>query len=878
MGARAMAVKREQRRAVTFSPARGISNMHLAAFWEQLVQDLRYAFRTMAAQPLFTAMAALSLALGIGANTAIFSFMDAILLRALPVPHPESLVVLNWRARDSPPLVHSINGAFFRDPKIGFTSGNFPYAAYEQLRTHTQVFASLFASYPTGPLNLLAGNQAELASGQYVSGNYFGGLDIAPAAGRWIDPSDDRPGSPLVAVLSFPYAQRRFGEPGSALRQSVLVNNQLFTVAGVAAPGFLGVDPAGAPDLYLPLHSNLVVQPLPPSDNPNRLYVDNTFYWVRMMGRLRPGITCDQAQAELAPAFHNFVDSTATNSRERADLPALYLQEGAAGLDFLRRQYSRPLYVLMTMVALILAIACANIANLLLARASSRRREMALRLSLGAGRFRVVRQLLTESVSLAALGGLLGIAFAAWGIRALTLLIGNGRPNFTLYAALNWHVLALAIALSLATGILFGLAPALQSMCVDLHHALRQTRAGDQRLRFASWCRIAPSHLLVVSQIAISLLLLISAGLFVRTLTNLNVIALGFNAERLMLFTVNAHQAGYKDDALVRFYEDLRTRLAAIPGVRGVTASDRPLVSGGTNSTRVRLPGFTGTNPLTSFLNVAPGFFTTMQIPILIGREIDERDVRQGAPVAVVNEAFVQKFCDGHNPIGLRFGWAVRGAPPQIEIVGVSRNARYASLKQDFPPVAYLPYSQTLIGLHQMTFELRAAGNPLALAQSARQAVRDADPRIPAYNIETQTGQIDQTISQERTFATLCTCFALLAVLIAGVGLYGTMAYSVARRTGEIGLRMALGAQRGSVVWMVLREVLAMSAAGLAIGFAAAAATSHLLEGFLFQMKPNDPLALALAGVILCAAGLLAGYGPARRASQIDPWTALRDE
>ena len=852
--------------------------MHFAAFPEQLLQDLRYAFRSMAAQPLFTAMAALSLALGIGANTAIFSFMDAILLRALPVPNPESLVVLNWHARDWPPLAHTINGTFFRDSKLGFTSSNFPYAAYEQLRTHSQVFTSLFASYPTGPLNLLAGNQAERASGQYVSGNYFSGLAIAPAAGRWIDPSDDRPGAPLVAVLSFPYSQRRFGEPPSALGQSILVNNQLVTVAGVAAPDFFGVDPAGAPDLYLPLHSNLVVQPLPPPDNPNRLYVDNTFYWVRMMGRLHPGITRHQALAELAPAFHNFVDATATNPRERADLPALYLQEGAAGLDSLRRQYSQPLYVLITMVALILAIACANIANLLLSRASSRRREMALRISLGAGRLRVVRQLLTESVSLAALGGLLGIAFAAWGIRALTLLIGGGRQNFTLHATLNWRVLAATIALSLATGILFGLAPALQSMRVDLNYALRQTRAGGQRLRLASWCRIAPSQLLVVSQIAISLLLLVSAGLFVRTLTNLNTIALGFNAERLMLFTVNAQQAGYKDDALVRFYEDLGTRLAAIPGVRSVTASDRPLLSGGTSSTRVRLPGFTGTNPITSFLNVAPAFFTTMQIPILIGREIDERDIRQGAPIAVVNEVFVKKFFDGRNPIGLRFGLMARGAPPQIEIVGVSRNARYASLKDDIPPVAYLPYSQILMGPRQMTFELRAAGNPLSLAQSARQAVREADPRVPAYNIETQTGQIDQTISQERTFATLCTCFAVLAVLIACVGLYGTMSYSVTRRTGEIGLRMALGAQRGRVVWMVLREVLAMSAAGLAIGFAGAAAAAHLLAGFLFQIKPNDPLALALAAAILCAAGLLAGYGPALRASRVDPWTALRDE
>jgi macrolide transport system ATP-binding/permease protein len=528
------------------------------------------------------------------------------------------------------------------------------------------------------------------------------------------------------------------------------------------------------------------------------------------------------------------------------------------------------------MVGLILAIACANIANLLLARATARRREMALRLSLGAGRPRVVRQLLTESVLLAALGGLFGLAFAAWGIRALTLLIGNGRENFTLHATLNWNVLAITVALSFVTGILFGFAPAIQSTRVDLNGTLKHTRAGENRLRSSAWSGIRPSQLLVVSQIAISLLLLVGAGLFVRTLTNLSSIALGFNGERVLLFTVNATQAGYANDQLVRFYEGLQARLSAIPGVRNVSSSNFALVSGSGGSTSVRVPGYSDQNPGTSFLSVGPGFFTTMQIPILSGREIDERDVRRGGSVAVVNEVFAKTYFANENPIGRHFVLSV-STPVDLEIIGVSRTARHLSLKEDTPPVVYIPYSLKFRPLGQMTFELRAAGDPLALAAAVRQVLQQADSRVPVSNIGTQAARIDQTISQERTFATLCTCFAVLAVLIACVGLYGTMAYSVARRANEFGIRMALGAERRRLVWMVLRQVLGMAGVGLGIGLFAAFAVSHVVESFLFQMKPNDPLALSGAVLILLAAVLLAGYLPARRASRLDPWAALRD-
>jgi predicted permease len=845
--------------------------------WEQAIQDVRYSLRTMAASPGFTAMAALSLALGIGANTAIYSFMDAILLRALPVQNPESLVVLNWHSRNHPPVAHSFSGSSFQDPKTGYTSGNFPYPAFELIRDNNRVFTSIFGFSNAGRLNLQIHGQADLGAGQYVSGEFFSGLGAPPVAGRLIGASDDRAGAPPIVVISYGYAQRRFGDPAKAVGEPILINENPFTIAGVAAPEFFGVNPGGLTDLYLPMHASLLLETTFPGDQ--KKYVQRDYYWTEVMARLRPGFTREQARAALAPIFQHFVESTATNEKERADLPALLVREGAGGLDSLRRQYSQPLYVLMTLVGLILAIACANIANLLLARTTARRREMALRLSLGAGRLRVVRQLLTESVLLASLGGLVGVAFAHWGIGALTLLIGNGRDNFTLHANLNLRVLAVTIVLSVATGILFGLAPAIQSTRVDLISALKQTRAGEQRLRLHRWLKVSLSQTLAIFQIAISLLLLVAAGLFLHTLTNLNSIAVGFNRENLLLLTLNARQAGYKDEALVRFYRDLQTRFSSLPGVRSVSLSHYALVSNSQSSTDVIIPGQSGKNPGSSYVNVGPGFFNTMQIPILLGREIDERDFTGPTHAAVVNELFVKTYLGAGSPIGQRFRLGQDKTTPDLEIVGVSKTARLSSLKRDNPPVVYVPYSQRpMRSLGQMVYELRAAGDPLTLAANARQVVRQADARIPISNLTTQARAIDQTISQERTFAMLCSCFAVLAVLIACVGLYGLMAYTVARRTNEIGIRIALGARRPRVIWMVLREALALAVVGLAIGLPAAFAASRLVKSFLFQMKPADPLAITLAAATLLAAALLAGYVPAWRAAKVDPWTALRDE
>jgi macrolide transport system ATP-binding/permease protein len=840
---------------------------------DQLGQDVRYACRTMAVNRLFTLLAVTSLALGIGANTAIFSFMDSILLRSLPVSDPESLVALNWHAdttrRDF--VMKGMSGTTYDDPKKGTTAGIFPFPAFELFKKYDNVFSSVFAHCQYGQvrkLNVTIKGQADLASGWNVSGDYFRGLGVLPAAGRLIGADDDRPGAPPVAVVSYGFSQRRFGGANAA-GQPILIDNLPFTVVGVTAPEFFGVDPAAAPDVYLPLHTNELLGVGQPFGFRSEDYLARNYYWIHVMGRLRPGVSRAQAEAMLAPVFQQWVASTAANDRERSNLPTLIVSEGAGGLDSLRRQYSQPLYVLLTLVGLILGLACANTANLLLARAASRTREMRLRMSVGASRGRIVRQLLTESILLASLGGGLGVLFAFWGIRFLTALLANGRANFTLHAELNWRVLIAAAALSVATGVLFGLAPAFQAARVDLKPRARH-----------AFQRINLRRLLVVGQIAISLLMLVAAGLFVRTLSNLQSIELGFNRENVLLFQVDARKAGHKDPEIAHFYGDLRMRFSAIPGIVNVSLTRGSLVQG-ENGLPISVAGLPP-NPANRFSTVGPTFFRTMQIPILAGRDLKESD-RPGAPlVAVINEVFAKANFGDRNPLGqrliLREAGTIGRIAREMEIVGVCRNARYGGLKRAIPPVVYMPYDQGYPQPGQMLYALRTAGDPLAYVNAAREIVRQADARAPVSEIRTQAVDIDRTINQEITFAKLCSGFAALALVIACVGLYGAVSYNVARRTGEIGIRMALGAQRGGVVRMVLGEVLAMAAVGLAIGMGAALATSKFVESFLYGMKPNDPLALTAAALTLLGAALLAGYAPARRASRIDPMMALRHE
>jgi predicted permease len=838
---------------------------------EQLAQDLRYGLRMMAANKTFTAMAILSLALGIGANTAIFSFMDAILRRSLPVPEPESLVILSWRTPQREMHGSNRHDNSFPDPNGGFVGGFFSYPAFEALCKNETVFASVFGYQGAGALNLSWQGQAERASGEYVSGEYFRGLGIPPAAGRLIGPDDDRAGAPGTAVVSFALSQKRFGGPERAPGQLIQINNLPFTVIGVTPPGFFGADPGASPDVFLPMHANLVVD-----DRHYRPagYLNAGFDWVVPMARLRSGVSASQAQAIAGAQFAEWARTSRPMGKPN-NPPSLLVREGAGGLDGLRRTYAKPLYILLTLVGLILSIACANIANLLLARAAARRREIALRLSLGAGRFRIVRQLLTESVLLASLGGILGVVFAIWGIRFLTLLLANGGDTFSLEAQLNWSVLGFVAGLSLLTGILFGLAPALQATQADVVPALKDSRTGHARGDAVRGFGL--SRILMVAQIAFTLIVLVAAGLFLRTLSNLASIQLGFNGENLLTFQLNARQAGHDDPEILAFYNDLRTELTTIPGVRAATLSNHALIGTGTSGTGIRVTG--GAFEDGNIMTIGPGFFTTMQIPLLLGRDIDERD-RPGAPiVAVVNEAFARRSFGDRNPLGQHLGLQAICTTCDIEVIGVAANALYVYLKRTHEPTIYLSFAQDAWGpADGMVYQLRTASNPLNYVNAVRDVVRRADPRLPLSDVKSQRALIDKTINQEITFARLCTAFALLALVIAGIGLYGTMSYNVARRTGEIGLRMALGAPRGRVIWMVLREVVVVAAFGLAISVPAALTASKLVESFLFRMKPTDPLALTGAVVTLLSAAILAGYLPARNASRIDPMIALRHD
>ena len=831
------------------------------------IHDLGYGFRLLRKNPGFAAVAILSLGLGIGANTAIYSFMESILLRSLPVADPASLVVLNWHSR--PPrdgskewvhVMQSVSGSSWDGDKGEMVSGMFPYGAFEALRDENPVFSTLFGYFNGRNRNLAINGQAASASAEYVTGEYFRGLAVLPAAGRLIDPEDDRPGAAPVAVISFGTSQRRFGGAANAIGQPIFVDNVPFTVVGVAPPEFFGVDPSAAPDVYLPLHTNLLVD----GTRANGMYSDGNYYWIEMMGRLRPGVSMAQAQAALAPRFHRWVDTTAKTDSERAKLPALTLNPGAAGLGSLRRKYSKPLYVLLAMVGLILAIACANTANLLLARAAARRREMAVRLSLGAGRFRVVRQLLTESVMLASLGGALGVLFAIWGIRSLTFLLANGQENFTLHASLNWNVLGVTAALSVVCGLLFGLAPAIQSTRPDVMPDLKNGRPGGPRRR--------AHHVLVVAQIAISLVIMVAAGLFVRTLDKLHSVQLGYARENILLFSLNARQAGYRGPQIATFYADLRRRFESIPGVSSATHSQTSIIRAGHSRGTMKVGAVTieGTRVLVA----GPRFLTTMQIPILLGREIDDRDQAASTPVAVISERLARTYFGDDNPVGRRITFV--SEKRDLEIIGVSANLQYGGLKEESPMTVFVASSQIIPD--GMTYALRTAGDPMRYVSSVREIVREADSRIPVTNVVTQAVEIDRTISQEVTFAKLCTGFAVLALLIACVGLYGTMSYSVERQVSEIGIRMALGAQRRAVVWMVLRRVLLLAAVGIAISVPAALSASQLVKSFLFETQPNDPGTLVLAGAVLVSAAILAGYAPARRASRIDPLAALRHE
>jgi predicted permease len=865
-----------------------------------LLQDLRYGFRMLLKQKALTAVALLSLALGIGANTALFSIVDAMLLKMLPVKEPERLVLFKFMAPQDF-SVGSYNGSGHKDEATGLqVKTSFPYQAYQRMREQPGPLSDLFA-FGSMNFNISADGQADFAVGQAVSGNYYTALGVQPATGRLLTDEDDKANATPVAVLSHRYWQKRFNsDPGIAGKQ-INLNNVAFTVVGVSAKGFDGTAGVGSTqDVTIPI----AIEPQLYADK-QRSYLNGPgVWWLRLMGRMKPGVTPEQVQSQLENAFLQSViehraarqaAAKASGGNAIGDLdpkqyPKLYADPGGQGELYRRTWYAPSLYLLLGVVGLVLLIACANVANLLLSRAAARQKEIGLRLALGASRSRLMRQLLTESVLLAFLGGLLGILFAVWikdGLIGVSLW--GGRSMASLEPRLDWRVLGFTFALSLLTGVVFGLAPAWRTTRVDLTPSLKESGRASSAAH-----RSLLGRGLVVVQVALSLILLVGAGLFVRTLLNLQRVDTGFNTKNLLLFDIQPGLTGYKDERLVQLYPRISERLETIPGVQAVTFSRMALISGSIHSSSIYLrealnatPNAEGSIPESGEAYrhvVRENFLEAIGIPLLAGRTLSPQDNSNSPKVAVVNQTFANKFFPNQSAIGQRFTYNPK-KPDEIEIVGVCRDAKYSSLRDAVPPTMYSSFRQERTGaLSSATFEVRTAGDPSATVASVRDAVREIDSNLPVLNVKTQIEQADETLRMERLFAKLLTLFALLAQQLAAIGLFGVLAYTVSQRTHEIGIRMALGANRGNVLKMIVWQGMVLAVIGVVLGLVGAYVLTKYLESWvglskmLFEVKVSDPLTYGAIAVLLTVVALIACYIPARRATKVDPLVALRYE
>ena len=831
-----------------------------------MIQDLRYAIRTLRVKPSFTATVALSLALGIGANTAIFTLTDAIMWRMLPVRNPEDLLV----------LARTQGGAIGH----GFTYGEF-----RLFHDRNQTFSDL-ASYSRVRLNVsVAGSMEPTVEGQLVSGRYFSTLGVHAVAGRTIGVEDDRiPNAHPVAMLSYGYWKRRFSLDPSILDKTISLCGTTFTVIGITPPEFFGVEVGVAPDIFVPVMMQPAV--MPASEN---LLERPIIYaaWLRVLGRLRPDVPVQQAAAEMAVLFDQ-IEWPRDKSGFRIDKfgnridEKLVLTPASRGLTDLRRQFSQPLFILMAVVGVVILIACANTANLLMARAAARRPEFALRVALGASRWRLMRQLLVESVLLAILGGVCGLLLANWGTQLLVAFISSGQTPVTLVLEPDLRVLGFTAAVSLLTGILFGLAPAIRATRIDPAPALK-----SQASRLTGRGSLRPGRILAVSQVALSLLLLIGAGLFVRSLHKLNSQDAGFPRESVLVVRVEpkgSDQRGIPgtSERLDRIYKELLQRVESVPGVRSATMAHFTPTSRIGFFSPFKFP--TGEEIRVPSLMVYPNYFATLGIPIVAGRDFAAADLDENSPlVVVVNEAFARRAFPGENVVGKQYlTRAPRRTSQTCEIIGVVKDSRYANLRGETPPVIYQPFLQTSTGRGQMVLHARVSGNPGALLPRIREEVQRVDKDLPMFEVNTLAAEMDAALVRERLIATLSSFFGVLALLLAGVGLYGLLAFGVVQRTGEMGVRMALGAQRWDVLWMVLREALSLVLIGVGLGLPAALGAARLAEnqisGLLFGLTTGDPVTIAAATGLLAAVAGVAAYLPARRASRVDPMVALRNE
>ena len=829
-----------------------------------LLQDLRYALRTLRKSPLFTMVAVLSLALGIGANTAIFTLIHQLILELLPVKHPEELVLLTSRGQH-----------------YGSSTGRnaISYPMYQDFRDKNQVFSGMFCKFGTN-FSLSFEGRTELVSGELVSGNYFPVLGVGAAVGRVFNASDDliQGGHPL-AVLSYGFWKTRFGGNRNAIGARILVNGYPLTIVGVSQAGFDGVEVGTSPQIRIPMTMKKEVTSFFYSLN------DRRGRFAQVFGRLKPGMTLETAKAGLQPLFHQILqmevqekDFARTTEYTRQQFLKMWLEvlPASKGRSDLRRQFTNPLWALMAIVGLVLVIACSNVANLLIARATARQKEIAVRLALGASRRRLICQLLEESVLLSAAGGLAGLGLAVWMDRALIGFLPLGVTPLTVSSVPDGRVLGFTFAVAVLTGLVFGLAPALQATRPELAGTLK-----DQAGSVVGGTAVGLRKSLVVAQVSLSLLLLIGAGLFIQSLRNLKDLNPGFHTENLLTFAMDPTLNGYKPERTLQFYRQLTDRMNGLPGARSAALAVVQILDGNEWDQTVTVEGYTAkqgemVDPHMQF--ISPRFFETMGIPVLLGRDFTIQDDKGAPLVAVVNEKFARRYFGGANAIGRHVGNGGNpGTKTDIEIVGVAKDTKYESLRDEIPYELYLPYRQVqfVVG---MTAYLRTEADPESMFSLLRRTVREVDSNVPVYRMRTLEQQVDKSLMSERLLATLSAIFGCLATLLAAVGLYGVMAYMVARRTREIGIRMALGASGGSVVWLVMREVLLLAVVGLAIGLPSAWALTRLVETQLFGIQPADPPTMTVAAIGIAAVAALAGYFPARRATGIDPMRALRWE
>jgi predicted permease len=839
---------------------------------ETLLQDLRYGLRQLRRNPGFTIVAILTLALGIGANTAIFTLSKAALLDSLSVPHPEQLRLLAY-AQDDRSAIFNSWGDFYIDAQGRTVLASFSWPVYEELQRKDHSLGNLFAFVDLSQFEHLSATvdgHAEVVSAELVSGNFFQGMGVGTVLGRPIEPADDAtPVSGAVAVISDAFWQRQFGRSPSVLGKTLDVNLTPVMIIGVAPPSFTGASRVQTPqDLFLPLSMQPVIFPR----HAGSLLSDEHTWWIQIMGRLKPGISDEAARASLAVTLNQATRSTLTVPKDRT-VPPLLLLPGGRGWNYTEQELEHPMPLLLALAGLVLLLACVNVANLLLAGFSSRRREISVRMAIGAGKMRVVRQMLTESLCLSALGGTAGLLLGYTWRGILPRVFSASWGPVALNPRFDWRVFAFTFAISNLTGIGFGVGPAWQAGRTSVNAGLKEngTTVMGRRKGFAG-------KALVVVQVSLCMLLLVSAGLFVRTLANLKALSPGFDKKGLLLFAIEPPEQRYPAPKNVELLHRIEERLTSLPSVESVTLSSEALLAQSTSNSNFipeSRPNIPGPERHIPFNAVGQSFFKTMSVPILYGRAFDLSDTSTSPGVAVISRALAQKEFGAENPVGTSFRMNEGGA--RFEIVGVCADAKYAWIRDETPPTFYVLYTQQK-DAGTMTYEVRTKGDPRDSVSSIREVVESVDKDLPLIEVRTQQEQIDADLAPERSFAILTTGFGILALVLASIGVYGVIAAGVSRRINEIGIRMALGAQRREVLMLVVGQGFRLTVIGVAIGIAGALALTRFLASLLYGVKATDPVTFFVVSLVLATVALIASYIPARRATKVDPTVALRWE